>query len=369
MSNPVTDGLATFLQHMVDRNPRLEELRGERGAPLKLTDASQYFEARRFEPGEVIVSQDAEKRAVYLIVRGEARVYEQPRSEEGATGSAQLVNTLREGDTVGEVGMVMRWPRTATVTAATEMEVLVTGHKRLGLLSREDPVLGVALLRWFAENVVLKIRSTSWFDENIPVGAPLVPSPGATLGGGDLGDGDAAESREAIRNRLVAMECFRWRQGQITDGVTDAFSLKRVEAGRTILADGRDGDSLLLLSRGTASVRDKHGTPVMGFAAGHPECIHVLLGEMAYLHPGPRTGNVIAESDCELLETSCGLVPALIQASPGFAVMLHLRILRAICRKLAATTALAAHYQAVLGGDWKQWFVAEDHYMRSFSGP
>ena len=141
------------------------------------------------------------------------------------------------------------------------------------------------------------------------------------------------------------------------------FRLRATVAGDEILSKGKSGRSVLLLSRGHARVVDENDQRVESFAAGRRDPIHVMIGEIAFLRPGPRLGTVIAGTDCEMLEIPCRAAPALVEASPILAVQLHMEILRAVCYKLTETTSARAHYEAVLGGDWEQWFVPQDYYI------
>jgi CRP/FNR family transcriptional regulator, cyclic AMP receptor protein len=365
MADDVARWLERYLERVVERSPALENLRGEAKARLPLEQVARYFEARTLQPGEVLLAQSAEPNRLYLIVEGSALVYEQPVAG-GRVGDPQPINELGPCDVVGEVGVVMRMPRIATVTAASRLEVLATGHGRLGKLVQADPVLGTALLRWFAQNAVVKIRTTRWFDEAFPLAAPMDETPTIHDGPQPVIESAAvplALAPDDVRRRLASLTCFRWRDGLLDDDVARFFHAVRVPAGAPVVRDGEHGDSLLLLTTGTAMVHDRRGQPVAAFSAGHERCVHVMLGEMSYLIPGPRTGTVTATTDCELLETSRAQLQALLDAHPKLAVLLHIRILQVICRKLVETAAASAHYGALLGEQWRHEFAEDDRFV------
>lgn len=366
MADSVARWLERYLERVVERSPALEDLRGEARAPLPLNEVARYFEARTLAPGEVLLAQSAEPNRLYLVVEGKALVYEAPAAGDGRVRDAQPINELGPGDVVGEVGVVMRMPRIATVTAATPLEVLATGHGRLGELVQRDPVLGTALLRWFAQNAVLKIRTTRWFDEAFPLAAPMDEAPTVHDGPAPLPEAVPVALSlppDEIRRRLLGLRCFRWREGQVTADLARFFRAVRVPAGTPIVRDGEHGDSLLLLTLGTAMVHDRRGQPVAAFAADHDRAVHVMLGEMSYLIPGPRTGTVTATRDCELLELPRAGLRELLDEHPGVAVMIHIRVLQVICRKLVETAAASAHYGAMLGDDWRRRFAEDDRFV------
>jgi len=88
-----------------------------------LTDEERVVLANRlsfapFVQGEAITRQGAEAHWLYLISKGNAEVRV---SLDGSTGSERVAE-LHEGDFFGEMGLMTGEPRTATVTALTDVE-------------------------------------------------------------------------------------------------------------------------------------------------------------------------------------------------------------------------------------------------------
>ena len=102
----------------------------------KLAEASL---ARVFAPGESIVRQGQKGKSMFVIHRGTVDVQ---LKEEGATKS---LRKLREGDFFGEMGLLTGEPRTATVLAEEETEVLEINNLCLKPILEENPELVTAL--------------------------------------------------------------------------------------------------------------------------------------------------------------------------------------------------------------------------------
>ena len=64
------------------------------------------------------------------------------------------VRTLGPGDFFGEIALVSRKPRTATVTATSQISALVITEQSFRALLEEQPAIGVKILRSLAERVI-----------------------------------------------------------------------------------------------------------------------------------------------------------------------------------------------------------------------
>jgi CRP/FNR family cyclic AMP-dependent transcriptional regulator len=93
-------------------------------------------------PGEVLTKEGRIGREVFVIVAVTAEV----------TQRGRLVATLGPGNYFGELAALDPGPRTATVTAATELDVLIIGPRELGAMS-EIPGFRDALLTGMAKRL------------------------------------------------------------------------------------------------------------------------------------------------------------------------------------------------------------------------
>ena len=93
--------------------------------------------------GDVLVREGRRGTELFVIVSGGAEV-----SRDGAT-----VATLKAGDYFGELAVLRPAPRTATVTATTDMEVLIVTSRELAVLLSDVPLFARKLLTGLAGRV------------------------------------------------------------------------------------------------------------------------------------------------------------------------------------------------------------------------
>jgi CRP-like cAMP-binding protein len=104
----------------------------------------------RFGKGERIISQGDAGNSMFILVTGKAEV--QVERE----GRSQPVGTLVAGDCFGEISLLTGEPRSATVLAELDCEVLEIEQKTIGILLREHPELAESL----SETVVARRSAT-----------------------------------------------------------------------------------------------------------------------------------------------------------------------------------------------------------------
>lgn len=84
------------------------------------------------EPGDVLVGEGAPGDSMFIIVSGTAKAWVR-----GRKGDYMKIKELSDGDFFGEVSVLTGKPRTATITAATEVEMLELNKPTLdGIVAR-----------------------------------------------------------------------------------------------------------------------------------------------------------------------------------------------------------------------------------------
>lgn len=112
-------------------------------APLSDEELDKLVAAsatRVYAPGEAIVRQGREGNSMFVIVRGAVNV--QVPAE---NGTARTINILKDADFFGEMSLLTGEPRTATVVAAEETEVLQIRKTALKPLFENNPSLMKAI--------------------------------------------------------------------------------------------------------------------------------------------------------------------------------------------------------------------------------
>jgi len=95
---------------------------------------------RRATAGEVLCRQGEPGHELFVVVSGEAEVRRNRRR----------IRTMGAGDVFGELALLDRAPRSATVTAVTPMRLLVLGEQDFTALLDEVPALPHKLLAQLA---------------------------------------------------------------------------------------------------------------------------------------------------------------------------------------------------------------------------
>ena len=93
--------------------------------------------------GKVIVRQGDPGRECFVIAEGEAR----------ATIRGMGSQPLGPGSFFGEMSLLDQGPRSATVTAETDMHLLVLGSREFSSLVNEVPTVAVRMMRGLAERL------------------------------------------------------------------------------------------------------------------------------------------------------------------------------------------------------------------------
>ena len=101
----------------------------------QLADVARRAERLHIEAGEVILREGRLGRELFVILEGTATV----------SRGGRVVNGLGAGDHFGELAAIEAAPRSATVTATTDLEVLIIGPRQFDAMT-EIPGFRNALL-------------------------------------------------------------------------------------------------------------------------------------------------------------------------------------------------------------------------------
>jgi CRP-like cAMP-binding protein len=113
--------------------------------------------SRSYRAGETVFLRDEPATGIYLILRGEAKIMRrQPNGENVEVAS------VKPGETLGEISLLMDKPHTATVIAKTELETLLVTRTRLQDLKRNNPELALRLYEIFAVTLARHLYERPW---------------------------------------------------------------------------------------------------------------------------------------------------------------------------------------------------------------
>ena len=120
----------------------------------QLQEVARLAERVQVGEGEVLAREGRIGREFFLILSGSVVV----------TQNGRRVNTLASGDFFGELAAMDPGPRNATVTALTDLDVLIIGPRELSAIS-EIPGFRGALFRSMARRLrILEARLAELLD-------------------------------------------------------------------------------------------------------------------------------------------------------------------------------------------------------------
>ncbi|MEN3313429.1 MAG: family transcriptional regulator, cyclic receptor protein [Actinomycetota bacterium] len=93
--------------------------------------------------GKVMAEEGDRGREFFVLLEGEADV----------TKGDKSINTMHEGDFFGEIALVTKMPRTASVTATTDVRVLVITERDFGTLLKHSDEVSRGVAEALAERI------------------------------------------------------------------------------------------------------------------------------------------------------------------------------------------------------------------------
>src|SRR5919198_5439521 len=109
----------------------------------QLQDVAHIADEVDLPAGKEMATEGDRGREFFVLLKGEAEV----------TRAGERINTMKEGDFFGEIALVTKMPRTATVTATTDVDVLVITERAFDNLLKNSPDIGRAVAEALAERV------------------------------------------------------------------------------------------------------------------------------------------------------------------------------------------------------------------------
>jgi CRP/FNR family cyclic AMP-dependent transcriptional regulator len=108
-----------------------------------LEDVAHIADEIDLPKGKVMAQEGDRGREFIVLLEGEADVTKGDRS----------INTMRDGDFFGEIALVTKMPRTASVTATTDVRVLVVTERDFDALLKRSPEVSRGVAEALAERI------------------------------------------------------------------------------------------------------------------------------------------------------------------------------------------------------------------------
>lgn len=117
---------------------------------IELNELAEFLDFRHVEGGSQILNEGDVSDSVMFVISGCLRV-----SRRDETGKLCLYNEIRPGESVGEVGMILRQTRTADVTAVRDSTLAVLSQRHFEALLRIHPI---SMNRVFLQAIYNQLR-------------------------------------------------------------------------------------------------------------------------------------------------------------------------------------------------------------------
>ncbi|MDP1526232.1 MAG: cyclic nucleotide-binding domain-containing protein [Rhodocyclaceae bacterium] len=146
------------VQRKLDEVALRRVIRGCLGASLAESEVAHLVQAaksRQFAVGEVIFNEGDESDALYMIRKGSVTVSRKSNDKE------VVAAYISAGNYFGEMGLISKTPRTATVRAAAPTEVILLEAERFNAVLDQNPSVRREVTSRYLEGVRSKEASTS----------------------------------------------------------------------------------------------------------------------------------------------------------------------------------------------------------------
>ena len=127
------------------RNAKIDLIKGvplfARCSRKELAEVAKLADEIDFGPGKELIREGAFGREFFVLVEGSVDVRKGERR----------VNQLGPGDFFGEIALIANTPRTATVTTASDVDLLVITSQSFKTLLEHQPAIATKVLEALAE--------------------------------------------------------------------------------------------------------------------------------------------------------------------------------------------------------------------------
>ena len=126
--------------------------------PAERHKIAEYLAPMNAKKGEAIITEGEIGDTMYLIKSGEVGIYTTLVESEGVsvikTDQERLhLATLKEGDFFGEQALITKEPRSATVIASTDVQLLKFSKRDLAAVVKHYPRVGTLLKKYHQQRI------------------------------------------------------------------------------------------------------------------------------------------------------------------------------------------------------------------------
>lgn len=136
--------------------PFFEDLTSE-----ELGIVADHLNFREIEPGAILFKEGDQGDSVYFVVKGDLDVIKESVGGRKVGIDRVVINTLSKGRSIGEMSVIDKTPRSATVKAVTKSTLVALTLDGFEIVMEEHPKIGVKILKGIARLLSTNMRKTS----------------------------------------------------------------------------------------------------------------------------------------------------------------------------------------------------------------
>lgn len=118
---------------------------------------SHFFKIERFSAGSTIFLEGDPGDSIGLISSGSVEV----KKESDFSGKHIVLARLKKGSIIGEFAMFDEHPRSATVVAIEDSELLILSRQALESFLEHHPLTGIKLLKGISRILTIRLRQSA----------------------------------------------------------------------------------------------------------------------------------------------------------------------------------------------------------------
>ena len=135
----------------LSRLPLFQELSLE-----EISILDQYLGLLELAKGDTVFDEGENGEFVCFVVNGELEVL-----KESPDGELSPITRLGKGQAIGEMALVDKLPRSATVKARSPSSLTVLSQRGFEELAAQSPEIAIKILKYLARSLSLNLRRTS----------------------------------------------------------------------------------------------------------------------------------------------------------------------------------------------------------------
>lgn len=211
-----------------------------------------HIKHRDVQPGEIVIREGDPGDSFFVVAEGQVRV-----SRYNDQGQQVRLARLKDGAFFGEMALLQSGPRTATVVAETEGQILEISREAVEKVIAQYPTVATALRNFHRQRLLATAMATN------ELFRPFPPDD---------------------RRRLM-----------------EKFKAKHFERGEVLVQEESPATGLYILLHGRLVVTKQHGDDELQLAELNPG---EMFGEMSLLSNEPTSATVTAITDCFVIRLS-----------------------------------------------------------------